>query len=370
MEDIRTSRVYAGTYANADSESIFLYLLNSQTGELHLEKSFKGGAKTSYMAFDRQRHYLYVVNELESFEEKESGAVCAFAVDGQTGFLSLLNRLPSLGSEPVHISIGPRDTTALVANYKSGTVVLFPIQQNGRLAEASALRQHQGSGPNKDRQASAHAHYLAFSPDKQFVFVVDLGIDKVLRYRLNKDEGELTPTRQPVAFSASAGTGPRQLSFHPNGRYAYLIHELVSMITALTYDSERRSFSEIHTVNTIPEDFTSLNKCGGIRVSPDGRYLYGSNRGHNSIVVYSIEKSSGKLHHVETVASGGDWPREFSIDLTGNILLVANQRSNTICTFKIDTTTGKLSATGHQVAVEQPVFIQVVPAIKAEHTSC
>lgn len=362
MEDSRTSRVYAGTYANADSESIFLYLLNSQTGELHLEKSFKGGAKTTYMAFDRQRHYLYVVNELESFEEKESGAVCAFAVDGQTGFLSLLNRLPSLGSEPVHISIGPRDTTALVANYKSGTVALFPIQQNGWLSEASALRQHQGSGPNKDRQASAHAHYVAFSPDKQFVFVVDLGIDKVLRYHLNKDEGALTPTRQPVAFSASAGTGPRQLSFHPNGRYAYLIHELVSMITALAYDSERGSFSEIQTVKTIPEDFTALNKCGGIRVSPDGRHLYGSNRGHNSIVVYTIEESSGKLTHVEDVSSGGDWPREFIIDLTGNILLAANHRSNTICTFKRNKASGKLTATGHLAEVEKPVFVQVVPA--------
>lgn len=148
MEDQRTSRVYAGTYANAESESIFLFRLNSQTGELHLEKSFKGGAKTSYMVLDRQRHYLYVVNELDNFEEKESGAICAFAIDEQTGYLSLLNRLPSLGGEPVHISLGPKEKTALVANYKSGNVAVFPIQQNGQLSEASALRQHQGSQYN------------------------------------------------------------------------------------------------------------------------------------------------------------------------------------------------------------------------------
>jgi 6-phosphogluconolactonase len=362
MEDSRKSRVYAGTYANAESDSIFLYLLNSQTGELHLEKSFKGGAKTSYITFDRQYHYLYVVNELESFEEKETGAVCAFAVDGQTGFLSLLNRLPSLGGEPVHISLGPKDTTALVANYKSGNVAVFPIQRNGQLSEASALRQHLGSGPNKDRQASAHAHYISFSPDKKFVFVIDLGMDKLLRYRLNADQGTLTPTRQPVAFPARAGTGPRQLSFHPNGRYAYLIHELVSMITALSYDKEKGSFSEIQTMKTIPEAFTEMNKCGGIRVSPDGRHLYGSNRGHNSIVVYAIEESSGKLTHVENISSGGDWPREFSIDLAGNILLAANQRSNTICSFKIDKASGKLTATGHLAEVEKPVFVQIVPA--------
>jgi 6-phosphogluconolactonase len=361
MENSRTSRVYAGTYADGERDSIFLYLLDSETGELQLEKSFQGGAKTSYMAFNKQRHYLYVVNELEGFEGKESGAVCAFTVDEQTGFPSLLNRVPSSGGEPVHISLGPKETTALVANYKSGNVAVFPIQQNGQLAEASALRQHQGNGPNKDRQASPHAHYIAFSPDNQFVFVVDLGIDKVLSYRLDINEGTLTPTLDPVAFSAEAGTGPRQLSFHPNGRYAYLIHELESIVTALAYHTERGSFSEIQTIETIPKDFIKLNKCGGIRVSPDGRHLYGSNRGHNSIVVYAIDESSGRLTHVDNVSSGGDWPREFSIDVTGNILLAANQRSGTICTFKIDKASGKLTATGHLAEVESPVFVHVVP---------
>jgi 6-phosphogluconolactonase len=183
----------------------------------------------------------------------------------------------------------------------------------------------------------------------------------VLRYHLDMNKGTLTPTREQVAFSARAGTGPRQLSFHPNGRYAYLIHELESIVTALSYDTEKGSFSEIQTIKTIPEDFIELNKCGGIRVSPDGRHLYASNRGHNSIVVYAIEESSGKLTHVDNVSSGGDWPREFSIDLTGNILLAANQRSSTICTFKIDKASGKLTATGHLAEVENPVFVQVVP---------
>lgn len=362
MENSAKLMVYVGTYADAERESIFLYLLNPQTGELTRVKGFKGGKKPSYMAFDEGRLHLYVVNEREEYEGKESGFVCAFSVDQQTGDLSLLNRVPSLGGEPVHISIGKDGKAVLVANYKSGNVSVYPLQENGQLAEASYLRQHEGGGPNKERQASAHAHYIAFSPDSRFVFVVDLGLDKVLRYRLDAGKGVLMPTQDPIAFAAKPGTGPRQMSFHPSGRYAYLIHELESMVTALSYESEKGTFSEIQTIATIPEDFKALNKCGGVRVSPDGKYLYGSNRGHNSIVVFSIDERSGKLTHVENVSSGGDWPREFTLDLTGNVLLAANQRSDNIATFSVDKATGRLTATGHQAKVEKPVFLQVVPA--------
>lgn len=362
METPAKSMVYVGMYADAERESIFLYLLNPQTGELTHVKGFKGGKKPSYMTFDEGRHHLYVVNEREEYEGKESGAVCALSVDQQTGFLTLLNRVPSQGGVPVHITMGKEGKAVLMANYKTGSVAVFPVQGNGQLAEASDLRQHEGSGPNKDRQESAHAHYIAFSPDRRFVFVVDLGMDKVLRYSLDEDKGKLTPAGQAVAFTARPGTGPRQMSFHPGGHYAYLIHELESMVTALSYDSEKGTFSEVQTIRTIPEDFKDQNKCGGIRVSPHGRHLYGSNRGHNSIVVYAIEEGSGKLTHVEYVPSGGNWPREFALDLTGSVLLAANQRSGNIATFKVDKATGRLSATGHQAEVEKPVFVQVVPA--------
>lgn len=353
--------VYVGTYADAESESLFLYQLDPESGELSLVRGFKAGKKPSYMTFDRQHHFLYVVNEREEYEGKESGAVCAFSVDQQTGFLDFLNKVPSLGGVPVHITMGREGKAVLMANYKTGNVAVFPVMENGRLAEASDLRQHQGSGPNKDRQESAHAHYIAFSPDRRFVFVVDLGMDKVLRYHLDEEREALTPTEQAVAFAAEAGSGPRQMSFHPNGRNAYLIHELMPMVTALSYDGEKGTFSALQTIRTIPEDFKDQNKCGGIRVSLDGRHLYGSNRGHNSIVVYAIDEGSGKLMHVENASTGGDWPREFALDLTGNVLLAANQRSNNIVTFKVDKATGRLTATGHQAEVEKPVFVQVVP---------
>ena len=362
MENLAESMVYVGTYADAEMESIFLYRLNPQTGELTRVKGFRGGKKPSYMTFDEQLRYLYAVNEREAYEGKESGAVCAFSVDQQTGYLQLLNRVPSLGEEPVHITMDQEGKAVLVANYKTGSVAVFPVQEDGRLAETSDLRQHEGGGPDKDRQESAHAHYIAFSPDRRFVFVVDLGMDKVLRYRLDAGNGTLIPAEEPVAYTAKPGTGPRQLSFHPNGRYAYLIHELKSVVTALSYDGESAAFSEMQTMATVPEGFEGENKCGGIRVSPDGRHLYGSNRGHNSLVVYSIDESSGKLTHMEHVPSGGEWPREFAIDFTGNVLLAANQRSDNIASFKIDKATGRLTATGHQAEVEKPVFLQVVPA--------
>ncbi|MFD2515791.1 lactonase family protein [Pontibacter locisalis] len=361
MKKPATSLVYIGTYADADRESIFLYQLNPQTGELNKIKGFVGGKKTSYMAIDKLRRHLYVVNERDDYEERESGAVCSFLIDRQTGYLTFLNRVASLGSLPVHVALEDSGKAVLVANYKTGNVAVLPIQENGELAEASDLRQHLGAGPDEERQESAHAHYTAFSPDRRLVFVVDLGIDKLLCYYLDATKGTLIPAKQPVAYAASPGTGPRQLSFHPNGYYAYIIHELKPIVTALCYDSINGTFIEIQTIETVPADYKGENKCGGIQVSPDGKYLYGSNRGHNSIVVYAIDEASGKLNLVEYMPSGGKWPREFTIDLTGNILLVANQKSNNIATFRIDKNTGRLHATGYQTEVKKPVFLMVVP---------
>ncbi|MEO5649495.1 MAG: lactonase family protein [Ginsengibacter sp.] len=364
MKNFLQSMVYIGTYADAESESIFLYELNPQTGELNFLKGFKGGKKPSYMTFDKQYHYLYVVNETDDYQGKDSGIGCSFSVGQQTGYLTLLNRVPTLGGLPVHITISEDSKIVFIANYKTGSIAVFPVQENGRVGGASDLIQHEGSGPNKDRQESGHAHFILFSPDNYFVFAVDLGMDKVLRYRLNYENGTPKLTDQTTAFITPPGTGPRQICFHPNGHYAYLIHELKSVVTALSYDSGKGIFSEIQTIATIPENFTEENKCGGIKVSADGKYLYGSNRGHNSIVVFIIDENNGKLTYVENVPSGGVWPREFTIDLTGNTLLAANQCSDNIVTFKIDKATGRLTATGHQAKIEKPVFLQVIPAFE------
>lgn len=363
MENQGKLMVYVGTYADEGSESIFLYRLNAETGELHLIKGFKAGKKPSYMAFDKQRRNLYVVNEREEYEGQDSGLVCALSVDAQSGYLTVLNRVPSLGGMPVHIALSENGKVVLVTNYKTGNVAVFPVLEDGKLGNALDLRQHHGSGPNKERQESAHAHYIAFSPEQRFVFVVDLGIDKVIGYRLDEGKGALAESEQSVAFTTEAGNGPRHMCFHPNRRFAYLIHELRPLVTALSYDSDKGTFSEIQVATTIPAHFKGENKCGGIKVTSDGRYLYGSNRGHDSIVVYAIDENSGELTLLQHAASGGKSPREFAISPAGNILLVANRGSNNIVSFKIDAATGLLTPTGHQAALEAPVFVQVLAEI-------
>jgi 6-phosphogluconolactonase len=364
VRNVEKSLVYVGAYSQSENESIFLYEINNLTGELHFIKSFEGGQNPSYMTFDRNYDYLYAVNEIENYDGKNSGAVCAFSVNHQNGYITLLNRVSSLGKLPANITVSEDGKIVLIANYKSGSVAVFPVQEDGSLGNASDLIQHEGSGPNRERQESAHAHFITFSPDGHFVFVVDLGIDKILSYHLDANSGNPKLTSQATAFNSKPGTGPRQMCFHPKGKYAYLIYELKSVVAVLLYDSKKGSFTEIQNIATIPENYPFENKCGGIKISTDGKHLYGSNRGHNSIVLFDIDTHNGKLSYVENVPSGGMWPREFTINLTGDRMLVANQHSNNIATFKIDKTSGRLIPTGYKIKVGKPAFVQAIPEFK------
>lgn len=361
-QNTETAMVYVGTYADPDSESIFLYSLNPETGELTRVSAAKGGENPSFVVLDGQRQYLYAVNETTEYEGENSGTVSAFAVDQQSGNLTFLNKVASKGGAPCHISIDEANKTVMVANYMGGNVATFQIQENGQLSEASDVEQHIGTGPNQERQEAPHAHHIAPDPQNKFILSVDLGADKVLAYRLDSNSGTLTPNEPAAAYISKPGTGPRHLAFHPNGRYAYVINELNSTVTALTYGADKGTFTEIETVSTIPADFTENNQCAEVKVSPDGKFLYGSNRGHNSMVVYAINENTGKLSVVQHISTNGDWPRDFAIDDTGNVLLVANERSNNIVSFKIDKATGKLTATGHEVEVNKPVCLQVTSA--------
>ena len=358
-----TALVYVGTYAEPDQESIWLYRLNTETGALEKVLAVKGGENPSYLALDEERRYLYAVNETGNYEGKNSGAVSAFAIDQPSGNLTLLNKVSSQGGAPCHISLGgPEKKTVLVANYMGGNVAAFPMQEDGKLGEAAQVHQHKGTGPNKERQEAPHAHYIATAPDGRYAFAVDLGTDQVLGYRLDDQPGGLVPNEPAVAFAVKPGAGPRHMVFHPGGRYAFVINELNSTMTALAYNSDKGTFTEVQTISTLPADFKGENSCAAVKVSADGKFLYGSNRGHNSIVVYSIDEGTGKLALVQHQNSGGDWPRDFTLDLTGNVLLVAHQRSDNIVSFKVNKTTGRLTPAGHEVAVAKPVCLQVVPA--------
>lgn len=350
--------VYVGTYAKAAEDSIFLYRLNVSTGALTRLGATKGGANPSYLTLDARHEHLYAVNEITDFQGKASGAVSAFAIDQKNGGLAFLNQQSALGSAPCYISLDRLDRYALVASYLGGNVGLLPLEANGELAPIADTQQHTGSGPHKNQNAP-HAHCIIPDPANRFAFAVDLGTDKVYGYRLNLKEDALEPLPTP-AFTAAPGAGPRHLTFHPAGQLAFLINELNSTITSLRYDEGAGTFQEIQTLTTLPPDFGGQNSCADIHVSPSGKFLYGSNRGHDSLVVYAIDAGSGRLSLVQHVPTQGKKPRNFTLDPSGQIALVANQETNNIVTFRIDSETGQLTPTGNSVQVPAPVCLQVV----------
>ncbi|WP_164891069.1 lactonase family protein [Botryobacter ruber] len=360
-ETAATALVYVGTYAGPDSESIFLYRLDTGSGALTRVSAVKAGENPSYLTLDQQQRFLYAVNEVGEYKGRKGGAVSAFTVDPRTGELVFLNRQASSGGSLCHISLDKTGKTVLVASYGDGSVTAFPVLADGQLGNYTDTEQHEGTGPNKARQEGPHAHYIHPDPANRFAFAVDLGTDNIMGYRLQPEQARLTPNEPPVAFAAKPGAGPRHMVFHPNGRYAYVINELNSTMTTLAYDSCKGTFSEIQTSTTIPAGFTENNQCAAVKVSADGKFLYGSNRGHNSIVVFAIDENTGRLTLVEHEPTNGNWPRDFTLDLTGTVLLVANERSGNIVTYHIDKATGKLAPTGHEVEVSKPSCLQVVP---------
>ncbi|RDC63996.1 lactonase family protein [Adhaeribacter pallidiroseus] len=350
--------VYVGTYAKPEQDSIFGYRLNPATGELSSQLAFKGGENPSFLTLNAKKTHLYAVNEIGNFNNAKSGAVSSFAVDAKTGQLRLLNQQATEGASPCYVSLDKTEKVALVANYSGGNVLSYPVQENGSLRKAVSNEQHQGSSIS-NRQSGPHAHCILPDPKNNFIFAVDLGLDQVLGYRLDSKNGKLTRAAQP-AFQTKPGAGPRHLTFHPNGKLAFLICELNSTMTALDYNEAQGTFTEIQTLSTLPSDFTGESYCADVHVSPNGKFLYGSNRGHNSVVVYSINEATGQLTLVQHVSTQGNWPRNFAIDPSGRILLVANERSNDIFTFRIDPNTGQLTSTGFSAQVSKPVCLRIV----------
>jgi 6-phosphogluconolactonase len=286
--------------------------------------------------------------------------VTSYSIDAQSGKLVQLNQVASGGADPCYVSFDQSGKFLLVANYTGGSVSTFPVAADGHIAPAAAFVQHTGSGPNKERQEGPHAHYSATSADNRFVVVVDLGLDEVVVYRFDPATGSLTPNDPPFAKLAP-GAGPRHLAFHPNGKFAYVLNEVIPTVTALAYDSKSGSFSTLQTLSTIPKDFTVHNDTAEIVVHPSGKFLYASNRGHDSIAEFTIDAAKGILTLAGDFPTQGKTPRNFALDPTGKFLLAANQESNNIVIFRIDQYTGALVATGQVVQVPAPVDIVFVP---------
>jgi 6-phosphogluconolactonase len=354
----REMLVYVGTYTSGRSEGIYLYRLDLSDGSLKHAGTTKGVVNPSYLTLDRGRRFLYAVNEVEEFEGKKSGAVSAFAIDRATGDLRFLNQRPSKGGAPCYLTADDAGRHVLVANYVGGNVAVLSVLKDGSLGEATDVRQDEGFGPNHERQEGPHAHCVVLDSSNRHVYSCDLGTDKVMIYRFDARAGKLIPNAQPWV-QLKPGAGPRHFIFHPGGRFAYVMNELASTVTAFAHDGARGTLKEMQTVSALPSDFKGANTGADIHVTPDGRFLYCSNRGHDSIAAFRVEAKTGELSSNGHTPSGGKTPRNFAIDPTGKFLLTANQNSDTIVTFRIDPTTGALQATGNTADVPSPVCLKL-----------
>lgn len=349
--------VYVGTYTSGKSEGIYLCSLNLTSGELRHVATTKGVKDPSFLAIAPSRRYLYAVNEVEEFAGKKSGALSAFAIDQHTGELRLLNQQPSLGGAPCYVVVDQAGRFVLVANYVGGNVAVLPVRSDGSLGEATDVKQDLGSSINAERQEGPHAHCIVLDPANRFAYACDLGTDKIMIFRFDARRGKLIPNGRPWV-QVKPGAGPRHLTFHPSGKYAYVLSELHATVTAFAHDQVQGNLKEVQTVPTLPKDFTGANTSADIHVSPDGRFLYCSNRGHDSIAAFKIDPRNGKLTFIAHESTGGKTPRNFAIDPTGAFLLAANQNSDNIVTFRLDPKTGRLSATDHVVEVPSPVCLK------------
>jgi 6-phosphogluconolactonase len=348
--------VYVGTYTGPRSKGIYAYRFNAATGQSASLGLVAETTNPSFLVIDRTRRFLYAVNEVSDYQGQKSGGVSAFAIDRKTGRLTLLNEVASRGADPCYVTLDTTGKYVLVANYGGGTVVAFPVRKDGRLGEPSAFVQHTGRGHDPERQEAPHAHEIEVSKDNRFALAADLGLDELLVYHFDAAHGALSPNTPPFA-QVKPGSGPRHFAFHPNGKFVYVINEMGSTVTALSYDSANGVLQEKQTISTLPQDFKGKNDTAEIEVHPNGKFLYGSNRGHDSIAVFAVDPQ-GMLRAVEYVSTEGKTPRSFAIDPTGSFLFAADQGSNKIAVFRIDSSTGRLTSTGHVLDAPSPVCIK------------
>lgn len=345
---------YVGTYTGGESKGIYGFSLDVKTGKLESLGLLAATENPSFLALDRDGKYLYAVNEVDE------GTVSAFEIIDEGKGLRPLNKQTTKGSGPCHLTVDASGENVLFANYGSGSVGVIRIEDDGSLGEVSAFVQHEGSSVNPGRQKEPHAHCITLDPANMTAVAADLGADKIFAYRFDAAKGELVPATQPFAKMAP-GSGPRHFAFHPSGRFGYVINEMLSTVTAFGYDPVTGELSEIGTVSTLPPDFGGGNSTAEIFVHPAGKFVYGSNRGHDSIAVFAIDAETGALTPVQHSPSGGKTPRNFALDPTGEFLLTANQDSGDLFVYRINPLNGKLSATARDAKVDKPVCIVFAP---------
>ena len=353
--------VYIGTYTKKEghvdgqADGIYVFRL-SESGELSFVTAVPGVINPSFVTMSPDGRFLYAVNEIGPDTGQPAGLVTAFAIDQTSGGLTLLNSQSTHGYAPCHLSVDQTGHYLLVTNYSGGNLALFPLGNDGRLGAAAQIIQHQGQSINPGRQEGPHPHSINIAPGNQFALVPDLGTDKIWVYRLDLEEGHLV-ANDPPWTEVTPGSGPRHFTFHPNGRIAYVINELDSTITAFSWDGDEGTLEPLQSVSTLPTGFNDESWCADIHIHPVGHTLYGSNRGHDSIVVFRVNQETGELTLLGHESTQGNTPRNFAIDPTGQFLIAANQDSSSIVSYHINVETGELRPTGQLTAVATPVCI-------------
>lgn len=338
---------FIGTYTKGESEGIYTFSLDTEEARIQGVKLAASLDNPTYVTVSKDKQYLYSV-----VKEGEQGGAASFSIKSN-GELEELNRELSPGASPCHISVDSKNKTVVTANYHRGTVEAYLTTSNGSLEPVSSIIQHEGSGPDKERQEKPHVHYAGFTPDEKYVAVVDLGIDQLITYEVVNGQLKLANK-----LSLKPGCGPRHLIFHPNGNYAYLMTEMSSEVVALQYNNKDGSFQILQYISTLPSDFTENSQGSAIHISSDGHFVYAANRGHDSIAVYGVNQETGELTFIEHTLTEGNWPRDFVLDPTENFLIASNQNSSNLVLFKRDSATGKLTLLQSDIKVPDPVCVK------------
>lgn len=352
------THAYVASLNEGKCDGLVLYTMDSSNGGLRLQASCGQGVKNPlYLATDLQQRFLYVADFVESCEGKPGGAVSAYSIDARTGALRFLNKKSSEGTVPCYVSVTANGKFVLVANYGDGKVAVLPVQEDGKLGDAVDVKQHAPSADAPKRKANAHS--IVLDQANRFALAGELGLDKVMIYRFDAATGKLTPAGD---WTGREKSGPRHFTFHPNGQFAYVINEYANTVVAFAYDSSSGELTELQTLSSLPEGFAGKTYAADLHVHPNGKFLYSSNRGHESIAIFSIDANTGKLSPLGHEPTQGKFPRSFCIDPSGRFLLVANEKSDAIVSFRIDPQGGKLTPTGQTVQVTAPACLYLMPA--------
>ncbi len=340
-------RGYVGTYTKGESKGIYTFTLDTATATLHEASLVAQIEDPTYLCITKDEQTLYAVAK-----QNQMGGIASFAIQKETGQLTSKELQATEGSSPCYVSVNQANNQVLAAYYHRGTAEIYPVLEN-KLQPVSSLIQFEGNGPNQARQEKPHAHYANFTPDQTYAVIVDLGTDKITTYRMHNNQFEEANT-----LTLKPGSGPRHLTFHPNGKFAYVMTELSNEIVALTYHSEDGSFTELQYLSTIPADFTENSQGSAIHVSRDGKFVYVGNRGHNSIATFSIDEKTGLLTFISYTSTEGHWPRDFALDPSETFLIASNQESHNLLLFARHPETGQLTKLNSEISVPYPVCIQ------------